>query len=442
MRLLLPFLFVLPGCGLTLDYDPPTDGGMDAAADAPDAAGPECRTEVDCDDADRCNGRERCEDGVCVDGNDPIVCPDLDDDVCTGTPTCDPSSGECVPGAPPSCPADDGDPCNGIEQCVPALGCAALDPLDCDDGIDCTVDRCETDGCRHVPSDGLCTDGPAGVCGDLGCSYGCSADGDCMSDDPCLLPGVCESGRCTFRVRPCMPGQMCCGGACVPLGCNDDEHCTRDFCDRTMGCVHAPRIDACDDGDACTVGDRCEAGACVSNTERACGTTLACHAPTCDPATGVCGMEPVTGGPCLDDDPCSLGDSCVDGVCVGGPGRPTCDDGNPCTSDVCAAPGGCDNPPLPDGTTCTTLFATGVCMGGTCTFRSLCPTGMADCDGDDVCECDGRCVPDATGGLSCVGAEDCTTRGCGFGEGCCTIPGAEYGTCYSMMCLACCAGID
>jgi hypothetical protein len=107
---------------------------------------------------------------------------------------------------------------------------------------------------------------------------------------------------------------------------------------------------------------------------------------------------------------------------------------------VCMAPGGCDNPPLPDGTTCSTFTSTGVCMGGTCTLRPLCPLGRADCDLDDTCECVGRCVPGAGGVLTCSTVADCTSPGggCGIDQLCCTVAGAEFGTCYPEACLGCC----
>jgi hypothetical protein len=439
----LPFfvvLLALPGCGLTLDYDPPTDGGMDGALDAPGPdAGPECATEVDCDDGDRCNGRERCEDGVCVDGNDPITCPDPDDDLCSGVPTCEPSTGECVPGSPPSCPGDDGNPCNGIEACVPALGCATLDPLECDDGVDCTDDTCDPGlGCVFTPSNARCTDRAGGTCTDLGCVYGCEMASDCVSDDPCVIP-TCVDGTCQLRRMTCEAGLECCGGTCEAPGCDDDEHCTRDVCDRALGCQHLPRIDGCDDGDACTTGDHCVMGTCEPMGGRACASSDPCRAGFCDPSTGDCDEMLLTGTPCLDDDPCTVGDTCSSGTCVPGMGRPTCFDANPCTADTCTSGVGCDNPPLPDGTSCGLGTTPATCVGGLCVGRSLCRPGMADCDGDLTCECSGRCVPDAGGGLVCVASADCTTTSpCGSGEECCTVPGAEYGTCYPRACLSCC----
>ena len=38
--------------------------------------------------------------------------------------------------------------------------------------------------------------------------------------------------------------------------------------------------------------------------------------------------------PCDDGDTCTLGDTCSEGACLAGP-KLNCDDGNPCTEDVC-----------------------------------------------------------------------------------------------------------
>jgi len=63
-----------------------------------------------------------------------------------------------------------------LETCDPENGCLAGELLDCNDGIECTVDSCDPiDGCSNVPDDALCDDGnPCTIdrCDpDLGCQY-------------------------------------------------------------------------------------------------------------------------------------------------------------------------------------------------------------------------------------------------------------------------------
>jgi predicted Zn-dependent protease with MMP-like domain len=73
-------------------------------------------------------------------------------------------------------------------------------------------------------------------------------------------------------------------------------------------------------------------------------------------------------GACDDGDPCTSGDGCVDGICLGP--RATCDDANPCTADFCAADGACSHDaltsPCSDGDVCSIADAceASVCRSG------------------------------------------------------------------------------
>ncbi len=60
-----------------------------------------------------------------------------------------------------------------------------------------------------------------------------------------------------------------------------------------------------------------------------------------------------TNADCADSNPCSTNERCVAGSCVVDPVN--CDDGNPCTDDICDCLQGCLNPPIcNDGFSCTT----------------------------------------------------------------------------------------
>jgi streptogramin lyase len=85
---------------------------------------------------------------------------------------------ECNP------PCDDGVFCNGEEECDPrTASCLPGDPPDCDDGEECTVDRCDpgADECSHVemPRD------------DDGDGFNACPD-DCDDTDPDIHPGARE----------------------------------------------------------------------------------------------------------------------------------------------------------------------------------------------------------------------------------------------------------
>lgn len=426
---------LVPSCGLTLDYDPPTDGGMDGPGTIDAAV--ECSTDLDCADGDLCDGHERCLSGRCEPAIDPVTC--FDDDVCDGRQHCEPTTGECVDDAPIACPADDGDPCNGTEICDPVAGCSVLPPPDCDDHVDCTVDSCDPelpDLCTHRADDAACPRA-GGTCTPMGCTYACTSDGDCVSDNPCVV-STCDTsaGRCMLSGIVCSDGSMCCGGSCVPMGCEDGNDCTDDSCE-SGGCVHVDHDRGCDDGDRCTRGDHCVAGACVA-TGPTCAAASPCHTALCDDLTGDCSEAPLDGVPCFDGDPCTVADTCRMGACIG-LGRPLCDDGDLCTADECLPGMGCSHPTLPDGVSCGAL---GICLRGTCVIATCVP-GTSDCDGEPGCECSGRCVPTGTGATTCA-TSDCTFEGCSDGStSCCGVRGPEFGTCFDpVACPTCCLALD
>lgn len=416
-------------------------GGLDAGtrdSGTPDAGPPGCRTDVECDDGDACDGLERCEEGRCVEG-EAVVCPD--DDVCDGSLACDPDTGECsVAIAPPTC-AVDTDPCNGEEYCDPVAGCTSTPPPSCDDGIACTVDYCGDLGCKHEPDHGACTAMLEGLCvAGEGCTYPvCVLGVTCVAENPCQT-ATCDGDTCVRTALACPAGQMCCGGTCVAEGCDDRNVCTSDRCDPSAGCVHTPTSGtSCEDGDACTVSDRCESGTCRAGGPR-CVSSDACRRATCDPSSGACGTAPaMDGSVCSDGNACTIGDACMGGTCHAGTGRPMCDDREPCTEDRCDANTGCESLPLPDGTTCG---AGGTCRGGMC-GPSACAEGTADCDANGTCECVGTC---SVAGLCVVETGLCPAP-CGPGEYCCGVMSSpDYGRCIGPddACLGgtCCADLD
>jgi hypothetical protein len=427
----------LPGCGLTLDYDPPMDaggGGLDAAS--PDAPTPRCAVDLDCDDHDACTGIEQCIAGSCSPGQ-AVDCDD--DDVCTGEERCDPETGACQAGEPLIC-GDDGDLCNGDELCDPMMGCAHGAPLFCDDGIDCTVDDCEpTLGCTAAPVDTRCTDGEGGLCDvEVGCTYDTCEDSWCNGDDPCL-PSHCEGNTCVRAPVLCTGDQECCGGECVALGCDDGNECTVDGCAPGTGCRNAPTLGRCDDDDLCTDEGFCREGECQPGPLRDCRVMDPCHVGMCNVDTGECEVAPTSGPRCSDGDACTGGDTCMEGVCVP-TAIPMCDDAEDCTVDSCDSVSGCRFVAMPDGNGCNVGGLPGTCTSGVCREVTACGAGTADCDADGDCECLGRCAPGPGGMLRCVLTSlDCAVTGCLLRQMCCLDPrSSDSGTCVPEDCADCC----
>jgi MYXO-CTERM domain-containing protein len=115
-----------------------------------------------CEDADKCNGTETCQQGVCTAGPKPM-CDDKNP--CTAD-FCDPTKG-CV-----TQPLPDGKACATGNLCIPGAcktgTCETMGTGDCDDGDSCTKDMCDmASGCSHTPISG-CTMGSGGASGSSG----------------------------------------------------------------------------------------------------------------------------------------------------------------------------------------------------------------------------------------------------------------------------------
>ena len=193
---------------------------------------------------------------------------------------------------------------------------------DCDDGNDCTQNRCIDRACVFPLR-------PAGTA--------CADDGNECTRDQCA-PG--PSGF-ACQHNPVPPGSVC---------STDDDACTRDQCligPNGLTCQHAPVPGGSpceDDGDDCT-SDRCLFGM----------NGLTCqHGPL------------PFGTPCGSDDNSCTFDACFPDPIMGGPaacqhqpispGSPCDDDGNDCTIDICQLDMtnnfGCAHLPLSFGASC------------------------------------------------------------------------------------------
>jgi hypothetical protein len=325
----------------------------------------------------------------------------------------------------------------------------------CDDGNPCTKDTC---------------------LGEAGCAHDVLSEGECADGDACTIGDHCDAGVCTG----------------LPIICDDSNPCTDDFCDGLGGCTNEFNLAACDDGDPCTVNDQCSQGecsgfavACDCQSDSDCAaledgdlcngtlicqknklpyqcivapaTVVTCPAPVgpdgvcvkaaCDPLTGNCSLAADHEGfACDDENPCTVGDACAGGECVGGVAV-VCDDGNGCTDDACDPDDGCvylpNSGPCDDGNACTSgdHCGGGLCLydavvdcddGDPCTNDSCTPQGgcvytqnTAPCDDQNVCttgdQCaQGQCV--GTVPVVCNDNNGCTDDSCDAQTGCVFAP--------------------
>ncbi|MCA9523537.1 MAG: hypothetical protein KC609_21325 [Myxococcales bacterium] len=285
-----------------------------------------------------CTKNERCEGGTCV--VDHINCDG-------GNPckvySCDPKKG-CQETLREG-PCEDGDLCNGTEMCVNGTCMPAVAPTDCDDDNPCTKDSCDSKvGCIHE-----------------------AIAGTCETANKCVAIGVCKDGACDLSPSKtcassddCGAKELCYKGECVPLkNCDDGNSCTEDLCEPSIGCYTQLVQDAC-----CT------------GSVNACDDKNACTTDTCIPGNPgedpTCTHENNTAS-CDDGDPCTVNDTCANGVCKGTP--KDCDDKNPCTDDSCVAGN------------CVHTARTGTCDDGrACSTNDKCVSGK--CVGDETgCQC-------------------------------------------------------
>ena len=370
----------------------------------------------------RCGAGQTCRSGACVDLVDPSPDaggPMLDAGMPDAPPVICDSEGDC----------DDGNYCNGTETCLDAR-CQPGAVVDCSDSFECTDDVCMGDGCMRIPVDERCTAAAGGVCDPAtGCQYPvCNAD-TCTA-------GPCETATCRgttcVRESRCGSTEECCGGACVPLNCNDGMPCTDDFCGMGAGgveaCQHPSRVGTCNDANACTIGETCDAGArgeCGGGTARSCDDTNVCTRDDCDPLVGCANTADDT-LPFDDGDGCTVGDTCRGGRGVPGMAR-DCDDGIACTVDGCAA-GVCTHVPMDSRCTASS--------GGTCSVTAGCQYGTCPavpCTATDACE-----VANCVGGV-CMRSPRCPGQVC-CGGACCVPDG---NACTDTACVSgACANVN
>ena len=165
---------------------------------------------------------EVCGDGACGKGESCASCPadcappcscatdaDCDDRIPCTVDTCDLGTKTCLM-QPADTACDNGSFCDGVETCDAKLGCLEGDPVDCDDGVACTVDSCDVDACVNGPVDAACDDGL--FCNGL---ESCDARLGCVANEIPCPDGSCDEAKDQCVILP--PTGACClpDGACA-----------------------------------------------------------------------------------------------------------------------------------------------------------------------------------------------------------------------------------
>jgi hypothetical protein len=307
---------------------------------------------------------------------------------------------------------------SGTRLAIPEV-CNGKDD-DCDGSIPVQEQDPDTDG--YIECTG-CTTGSGRT--DLASTLtGC---GDCAANQIAINPGAleacnnvddnCQSGVTDDGADECTAGQSCCSlqKACRNLQ-TDSNNCGD--CGRR-----------CNTADV----DRCVGGNCVcGNTGGPCPAGLDCVGGSCQCIVGGRCNGCCQGGSCY-----TVGGSQNSGRCgSGGNACGSCDDSNPCTSNVCNSSGQCSNPNRPDiTTTCTG----GVCLGGQCCTTCRNGTTCRPSSQLNVSNC-------GSGGAPCQDCDDsdpCTTQACNSGS--CSygsVPNSPATACTNGQCFngSCCTG--
>ncbi len=426
----------IPGCGAV--YNPckpsPSAGTLDATLAACVCGKlPECCTVVwsfacaelaktacgaDCDCAKAPAKKLSCTTSI-----DCAWCEDPN--LCDGTWTC--ATGTCVPVPPVDCSTTFTSGCQSL-ACAPASGACVLQavPASCDDHDGCTADACEV-------ATGACTHATVAGCGT---QHPCKPSKLAKSKDPVVTSCVCA-------LEP-----ACCesawSAACVTLAttsCALDCECTT-LPPEDLACTDAAECTFCDDGNACNGVWSCPSGQCAKSGTVFCfdGFDKPCLKNRCDPLDGACKLTPEPAA-CNDGDPCTK-DLCVEPAwqCSNTPFA-VCNAQHPClTSDgpgssqttvttcVCAADPFCCNVVWDKACVALAQSACGVA----CNCSKAPPTCVVDsdcgyCDPDhDRCNGSWTCVEGLCSALPPVTCDatlavGCNTTTCDPATGSCPI---------------------
>jgi hypothetical protein len=125
-------------------------------------------------------------------------------------------------------------------------------------------------------------------------------------------------------------------------------------------CKNVENGTSCEDGDVCTLGDTCQGGTCQAGPIKTCNQCQVCAnvggVATCVADTSKNGQQ------CNDNNACTTGETCQNGVCTGGTVK-TCPE-----CQVCDSLTGTCQPAT--GTACGKASDNRTCCQGTCCAKN------------------------------------------------------------------------
>ncbi len=408
----------------------------------------DCKADSDCPDEppNPCDGINRCVDNVCkLDPTTIVTCAADGLGPCL-TSTCDPATGQCnVVLKPDGASCNDGDACTDNEGCK-AGTCIPAGVSACDDGNVCTDDLCSpATGCTHTNNAAVCNDGNActtsescllgectggaTVCLEL-CDNDLDDDNDTLIDceDPnCATQAVCDACASAPFIQCGAAGTPGAVGDAAPsqIGdtpCGSGQHADRiyRFTTTAQGPVAVTLLQGASSFGlrVLTAGESggCDTGSCKASGSEATFTAIPEKVYHVVVEKLFLGATPsfVLSVTCTNQCVPACGDvTCGPDGCGGSCG--TCNDGDPCTSDVCDE-GQCISSPIEE-----------------------CCADFTDCDDGDLCTADtcllGKCSYN-TDPSCCKSAADCDD---GLS---CTTDGCSLGVCTNDPALGCCTAND
>lgn len=246
------------------------------------------------------------------------------------------TSDTCTAGVPMNTPVAAGTSCGTMLMCDSTGKCVGCTTPTVCPGMDtdCSKRTCVMETCGNAFADAgaLTTMQAAGDCKD----NVCDGKGNVVSSiDNGDVPTT--SNQCLFAV--CAAGTPFNPPKGVDVACAQDGGT---YCNGAGSCVACNNAAECPGMDTECKTKTCTSGSCGENytaagTKTSMQTAGDCHANECDGSGNIASVIDNTDIPV---------------------------DGNPCTNDVCTA-GVPSNPPVADGTACSTMGGTH-CMGGTC----------------------------------------------------------------------------
>lgn len=316
---------------------------------------------------------------------------------------------------------------------VLAVGCEA-GGIDGDSGsgpVDPGAGEGKQDGPAELPKAQLPDVIHGGCSEDLECAQPGEKLETCLRSYCDLITGLCAIGD-AIEGKPCEDGEVCSvddycqGGVCragPTDGCDDDNACTYDTCEVTVGCVHEALDGFCDDDDSCTIKDLCQDGVCAGTEPLDCGDQDPCTEDSCEVGIGC--VHVAFDGACDDENLCTEGDVCSGGQCLGT--AVACADAHGCTDDVCDPIVGCAFIPqdalCDDGDPCTQNLCD---LGLGCVAKAL--TDGTGCDDSNACTESDACLAGSCVGTQvlCTSQDPCMDAVCDFTTGCVTLPNASF----------------